>query len=576
MKRMLSYGKPFIFGIIVVLVVKLLAAVLDLMIPSALADIINETIATGGKQAIVKHGLRMLIFAASELVLNTAANAYASVITNRMVGNMRHDLFEKVTALSARQMDEVTIPSAISRLTSDTYNINHMFGRMLRMGVRAPALMIGGVVVTFSREPMMALILLAALPLVIFTVVHNTRKTIPLNKQKQGILDRMVRNVQENATGIRVIKALSKTDYEMDRYDKVNNELADKGLEASLISIRSQPIVNIIFYVSLVVVIVAGGIRVNLGLMLPGEILAFMQYFTIIINATLGISGVFVMCANGVASAGRISEIMEMEETMQVEAGEAEQTDYALEFRNVSFSYNGVEPNLKDVSFALKQGQTLGVIGATGSGKTTLVNLLLRFYDADAGQILLKGRDVRTIENAELRDMFGVAFQNDFIVADTIEKNIDFYRGLGKEAAQKAAVLAQAADYIAEKEGGMEHTLTVKGNNLSGGQKQRLLIARALASNPDILVLDDSSSALDYRTDASLRKALAENFADTTKVIIAQRVSSIQSADHILVLENGEVIGSGTHAELMETCGEYRHIAQTQMEVQTGEEAAYV
>ena len=573
MKRVLSYGKPYIWIILLVIVMKLAAAVLDLMIPSALADIINITILAGGTRAIIMSGLKMLAFAATEMVINCAANVISSKIANRMVGTMRQDLFEKVTNLSARQLDGVTIPSAISRLTSDTYNINHMFNRVLKMGLRGPALMIGGVIVTFTRDPIMALIVLITMPLVSFTIVHFTRKAIPLNKQRQTILDRMVRKVQENASGIRVIKALSKTRYEMDSYDKVNDELAAKSLEASLINIRSMPIANAIFHMSMVAVIVVGTIRVDRGIILPGEIMAFMQYFVTIINATMGISGVVVMCANGAASAGRITEVLGMGETMTLQHFDEEKTEYALEFRDVAFSYNGVETNLKDVSFGLKKGQTLGVIGATGSGKTTLVNLLLRFYDVDKGQILIGGQDIRSIPNEELRNKFGVVFQNDFLVSDTIAKNIDFYRDLEPESLKKAAVLAQAADFIAEKDGGMEYKLTVKGNNLSGGQKQRLLIARALAANPEILVLDDSSSALDYRTDASLRKALAENFDDTTKVIIAQRVSSIQGADCILVLENGEVIGQGTHEELMVSCEEYQHIANTQMEAQRGEEA---
>lgn len=568
MKRVFRYCKPYLAIIIVALALKMIGAVLDLMIPSALADIIDVAVPSGVVRNIVMFGLKMALFAVTEAVLNTGANLMVTHISNRVVQKMRQDLFRKVTDLSARQMDEITVSSAVSRLTSDTYNVQHMITRVLRMGIRAPILMVGGLLVTAFEDPVLALILVVALPLVAWAVTHLTKKAIPHHKQKQKILDRMVRTVQENAAGIRVIKALSKTEYEKDRYDKVNNELADKGLEASLITAKSRPLVNLIFYVSLVGVILVGAVRVNSGDTLPGKIVAFMSYFTIIVNATLGISGVFTTCSTGAASAGRISEVMDMDEAMQLQEFAQEHTEYALEFRNVSFSYDGVEPNLKDVSFRLKKGQTLGVIGATGSGKTTLVNLLLRFYDVDKGQILIDGRDVRSIPNDALRKMFGVVFQNDFLVADTIEKNIDFYRDLDSDATRKAAVLAQAAKFISEKEGGMEYCLTVKGNNLSGGQKQRLLIARALASEPEILVLDDSSSALDYQTDALLRKALAESFADTTKVIIAQRVSSIRHADCILVLDGGDVIGQGTHEELMASCEEYQHIAHIQMETE--------
>lgn len=568
MKRVFRYCKPYLAIIIVALVMKIAGAVVDLMIPSALADIIDVAVPSGEIRNIVMFGLKMLLFATGEMLINGVANIMVTNTSNRVVQTMRDDLFQKVAELSARQMDEITVASAVSRLTSDTYNVQHMLGRVLRMGVRAPILMVGGLFVTAMEDPVLALLLVVTLPLVVLVVVSLTKRAIPKHREKQKILDRMVRTVQENATGIRIIKALSKTEFEMQRYDRVNGELADKGLEASLINAKTRPLTNIIFYTSLVGVILVGALRVNGGQMLPGQIVAFMSYFTVIVNATIGISSVFVMCSTGSASAARISEVMDMQETMQLQELAEEHSEYALEFRNVTFSYSGVEPNLKNLSVKLKKGQTLGIIGATGSGKTTLVNLLLRFYDVDEGQILIGGRDIRSIPNEELRKMFGVVFQNDFLVADTIAKNIDFYRGLDDEALRKAAVLAQAAEFIGEKEGGMDYPLTVKGNNLSGGQRQRLLIARAMAAQPDILILDDSSSALDYQTDAKLRKALSESFAETTKVIIAQRVSSIQGADHILVLDGGDVIGLGTHEELLASCEEYGHIARIQMETE--------
>lgn len=568
MKRIFRYCRPYLAIILAALVLKIIGAVLDLMIPSALADIIDVAVPSGEIRRIVMFGLKMALFATTEMIINGAANIMVTGTSNRVVETLRQDLFRKVTELSARQMDRLTVSSAVSRLTSDTYNVQHMIGRVLRMGIRAPILMIGGLLVTAFEDPVLALILVVALPLVAIIMTRLTRKAIPKHREKQTILDRMVRTVQENATGIRVIKALSKTEYEMSRYDRVNGELADKGLEASLITAKSRPLSNVVFYLSLVGVILVGALRVNSGDMLPGKIVAFMSYFTLIVNATLGISSIFVMCSTGTASAARISEVMDMDKAMQLLEFAREHTEDALEFRNVSFSYDGVEPNLKDVSVKLKKGQTLGIIGATGSGKTTFVNLLLRFYDVDEGQILIGGRDIRSIPNEKLRKMFGVVFQNDFLVADTVGKNIDFYRDLDSDKLRKAALMAQASEFIAEKEGGMEYALAVKGNNLSGGQKQRLLIARALASEPEILVLDDSSSALDYQTDAKLRKALSECFADTTKIIIAQRVSSIRGADCILVLDGGEVIGQGTHEELMSSCEEYGHIARIQMETE--------
>jgi ATP-binding cassette subfamily B protein len=286
-----------------------------------------------------------------------------------------------------------------------------------------------------------------------------------------------------------------------------------------------------------------------------------------ILNAMLTVSRIFVMFSKGQASAKRVAAVLETEEDLQVLEDSPQsgpKTDTHIEFRNVSFSYTGVGKNLEDINFALKRGQTLGILGPTGSGKSTVINLLLRLYDPDSGCVLIDGQDVRTIPYEQLREKFGVVFQNDFLAEGTISHNIRFFRDLEEGTVDAAAEAAQAT-FIAEKEGGMEAEVVVRGNNLSGGQKQRLLIARALAADPEILVLDDSSSALDYATDAALRRALREGYRHTTTVMVAQRVSSVRHADLILMLSDGHIIGCGTHAQMMETCPEYRYLAHTQM-----------
>ena len=570
MKRIFAYMKPRWLILVLVLFLKLAAAMLELQIPSALADIIDVGIPAareaGNLSPLTQYGLAMGGFALAAFITNLTANIVSAQMNNKVTAHIRQDLFHKIFHLSARQIDQVTIPSAVSRLTSDTYNINAMFNRCLRMGVRAPILMIGGIAVTLFMDPVLTLTLVVALPLIVVLVLRLTRKAMPLFRQRQTILDDMVRTVQESASGIRVIKALSKTEYEKGRFDKVNGDLADKRMEASLVMSKTRPVSSIVLNFSLVCVVVLGALRVNGGVMLPGRIIAFINYFPIILNATLGISGIFMVLTNGLASAQRVSQVLEMPEDMTLADILPDQSDAAVEFRDVSFSYKGVENNISHLSFSLRKGQTLGIIGGTGSGKSTITNLLLRFYDPDEGQILLNGRDLRSIPNDELRRMFGVTFQNDFLMADTIEKNISFFRDLDPGEVRKAAVLAQAAEFIDQRDGGMDAMLTIRGNNLSGGQKQRLLIARALAGNPEILILDDASSALDYRTDADLRKALSESCPDTTKIVVAQRVSSIRNADLILVMEGGEVIGHGTHEELMVSCPTYQEIAQIQME----------
>ena len=328
----------------------------------------------------------------------------------------------------------------------------------------------------------------------------------------------------------------------------------------------TNPVASLVLRLGLTLVVLVGAYRVHDGVMEPGVIVAFLQYFTMILNAMLGVTRVFVMWSKGEASAKRIARVLDTEEDLQVlplEEAVPEEAPH-IEFENVTFSYTGVGTNLENLSFRLNRGQTLGILGPTGSGKSTILNLLLRLYDPDSGTVRIDGQDIRTIPYETLRKKFGVVFQNDFITEGTIGHNIRFFREIGHKAVEAAAKNAQA-HFIEEKEGGMEAEVVVRGNNLSGGQKQRLLIARALAADPEILVLDDASSALDYATDAALRQALRQNHRHTTTVVVAQRISSLRHADLILVLQDGQVIGAGNHEALMESCQEYRIIAHTQM-----------
>lgn len=375
----------------------------------------------------------------------------------------------------------------------------------------------------------------------------------------------MVRTVREHAGGIRVIKALSKADYEKKRFADANAKVVEREKKAGITMALTNPMMNLFLNLGLTLVILVGAYRVNAGVTQAGKIIAFLSYFTIILNAMLSVTRIFVMYSKGSASAGRISLVLDAPADLTVREAEKENTENHIVFEHVSFSYHKQKENLTDVSFALRRGQTLGVIGATGSGKSTLINLLMRLYDADSGRILIEGWPIASIGDAELHEMFGVVFQNDILFADTITSNIDLGRGIPRERLEEAVEHAQAADFIHALPDGLDHMLTAKGTNVSGGQKQRILLARAFAANPDILILDDSSSALDYKTDARLRADIRKYYQNTTTVIIAQRVSSIKHADHILVLEEGHVIGSGTHEELMETCATYQEISRTQM-----------
>ena len=566
MRQLEKYIRPHWWFIIFTTIIKLAGTVTELMIPYLMKIILDIKHLANGENSIYLYGGLMLFFAGLTLVLNITANRMAAKSSGRITRAVRHDLFHKLESLSARQMDELTTPSAVSRLTSDTYNINQMLTRFQRMGIRAPIMLVGGIAMMLSMDAALSLVLVAMLPAIAIVVFFVTKKSIPMHVYQQEVLDDVVRTVQENITGVRVIKALSKTEYEKNRFHKVNDELSDAGFKAGLVTSITNPVTTLTLNLGLTVVLM-GAFRVSSGATESSVIVAFLQYFTQILMAMLGITRIFVMCSKGIASANRVADVLELKEDLTVTPAEAEAAENAahIEFKNVSFSYTGVGKNIDNLSFRLEHGQTLGILGPTGSGKSTIINLLLRLYDADEGQILIDGQDIRTIEPEILRKKFGTVFQNDFITEGTIAHNIRFFRDLSDEALAQAAADAQASSFIAEKEGGMDADVVVRGNNLSGGQKQRLLIARALAADPEILILDDSSSALDYHTDSELRKALRQNYRNTTTVLVAQRISSLRHADLILVLDDGAVIGAGDHRHLMDTCEEYRIIANIQM-----------
>ena len=585
MKGILKYAKPLYLYMLVTLLFKFIAAMMDLLIPSVLAKIIDDIVPLGDVKQIFLWGGMMIGCALVSITINVTANRMAEVSAGKMTRQIRHDLFSKTVYLSASQMDEITISSAVSRLTSDTYNLNRMLARMQRLGVRGPILLIGGIVITMSMEPKLTMVLVGSLPFIIGIVAFVTAKTVPLYTRQQSVLDRLVRVLQENITGVRVIRALSRVEYEKNRFDQVNDELADVEQKAGSVSALSNPLTTLVLNLGLTGVILTGAYLVNKGETGPGAIIAFLSYFTIILNAMLGITRIFVMCSKGIASARRITEVLEMPEQLLVlgqakeqqnserrkdrqEEGskkDTEKEEYHIEFEHVSFSYLHKENNLSDISFSLKRGENLGIIGPTGSGKSTILNLLLRFYDIDEGCIKVYGQDIRRIPTKKLREKFGIVFQNDYLMASSIKENINFFRGLSEKQIENAAIYAQADEFIKEKQGDMQADVSVRGNNLSGGQKQRIMIARALAANPEILILDDASSALDYQTDARLRKALHTYFKDTTRITVAQRISSIKDADHILVMNEGKCVGYGVHEELLETCESYRLIYELQL-----------
>ncbi|MBQ8541650.1 MAG: ABC transporter ATP-binding protein [Clostridia bacterium] len=548
--------------------IKSIGTLSELMLPYILSHILTNVLGKNVGEIIMWGGL-MVLFSAIACSFNIVANRMAAKVSRNFAEALRRDLFYKTLHLSARQTDKFTIPSLESRITTDTYNVHHFVNMIQRLGVRAPMLLIGGIAVTLVMDAYLSLVMISMLPLMFIVVYFISRKGVPLYTKVQKRVDSMVRVVREDAHGIRVIKALSKTDYENRRFDKVNRELVGEETKSGVIMGSVNPIMTLFMNMGSVAVIAIGAHRVTGSLSSAETVIAFMQYFTLISNAMMSVTRMFVMYTKSAASARRISEVLYTEEEQRVEAKEKFpdiKTDAHIKFDKVCFSYNGKRNNLTNIDFEIKKGESLGIIGATGAGKSTIVKLLLRFYDANSGGIYINGEDIRTVEKSRLYEMFGSALQHDFLYADTIEENIRFGRNaVSHDDVERATKTAQAEEFIKAFPEGYEHVLSQHGTNISGGQKQRLLISRAICTKPDILILDDSSSALDYKTDAALRRALKEQMAGTTVVTVAQRVSSIKDCELIIVLDEGRIIGMGDHSCLMENCSEYNEIALSQM-----------
>ncbi len=568
MKTILRYLQPFYRRMGLGLGIKITATLAELALPYILSHILKNVIVTQSISMILRWGLLMILFSGLACVLNITANRMAARVSRNFSETVRRELFTRTLSLSAAQTDRFTIPSLESRITTDTYNIHNFVNMMQRMGVRAPILLIGGIAITLIMDSSLALVMIAILPVLFVSIYFISKRGVPMYTKVQHSVDNMIRVVREDAQGIRVIKALSKTEYEHRRYNKVNLALSADEQRAGIIMGASNPIMNLCMNLGITAVVALAAVRVAGLKSDPETVIAFTQYFTLISMAMMSVTRVFVMYSKSAASARRIAEVIDTPEDLLIRS-DAEcppmDTDKHIVFEGVSFSYLGKKENVSGLSFELPKGSSLGVIGATGSGKSTLVKLLLRFYDPDAGRIFIHGRDIRTIPRAELAEMVGVVQQHDFLYADTVEENILFGRELSHEQVEWAARIAQAEDFITAFPEGYEHMLTANGTNISGGQKQRVLLARAIAAKPEILILDDSSSALDYKTDANLRRALREHMSESTTVMVAQRVSSIKDCDLILVLDEGRIIGAGDHEQLMASCPEYREISDSQM-----------
>ena len=572
----MAYLRPFIPRMSLGLAVKIFGTLIELAIPWILSYIIDDLIPLGEMPPVVLWGGMMILCSLLAWGGNVVANRMASAVARDFTRQVRHDLFGKISYLSENRVDAFTIPSLISRVTSDTYVLHQTVGMMQRLGVRAPIMLIGGVVVTLALDPVLTLIMVATLPVVGAITFFVSRRGTRQFKSVQQASDSMLRVVRENAVGVRVIKALSKSEYERNRFRRVNDALTDQERTAENTMALINPAMSLLLNVGIAAVIVAGAYRVLGGVTEVGKIIAFMNLFTIVLNALMAINRMFTMLTKAAASSSRVLEVLdtptELYETAPKFSFLPERAPH-IAFRDVTFRYDRGTFAVRNLNFTLERGETLGIIGATGAGKSTVIRALMRYYDVSEGAIEIDGVDIRDYATSDLRAKFGVVFQNDTLFKDTIRENIRLGRPISDEKLTEAARRAQALDFINEQ-GGLDAPVAIKGANLSGGQKQRLLIARALAGEPEILILDDSSSALDYKTDARLREEIRQHHGGATKIIVAQRISSIMHAEKILVMENGNVIAMGTHEELMRTCPLYREIGLSQIGESSAERAS--
>lgn len=594
MKKLARYLKSFKKQVIIGPIFKLLEAIFELIVPLVMASIIDNGIANGDKAYVLKMGGVMILLGVLGLVFALICQ-YSAALASQGVGTkLRNDLFKHINSLSYKEIDELGTNSLITRITNDVNQIQLVVAMLIRLVIRAPFLVIGAAVMALMIDLKLGLIFIIVAPLVSAVLYFVMSRSVPFYKVRQTKLDEVSLITRENLSGARVIRAFSKQEHEKERFNESSDEVADIAIRVGKLSAILNPATFIILNVAIIAIIWFGGFRVDNGSLTQGQIIAFVNYMTQISLALVVVANLVVVFTKGSASAARINEIFETESSVvegnytsdifknnnkknNVNQGDTNGNHGKLnnttnlvpkiQFKDVSFSYLGNEEySLEHLTVDIQKGDTVGIIGGTGSGKTTLVNLLPRFYDTTKGFILIDGVDVKEYSLEALRKQFGIVPQKAALFGGTILENMRFAKeDASMEEIRKAAKIAQAEEFIESKPEGYNTIVSQGGKNLSGGQKQRLTIARALVGSPEILILDDSASALDFATDAKLRKAIHENCEGMTVFIVSQRANSIKYADKIIVLDDGLVKGIGTHDELFDSCEVYREICLSQL-----------
>ena len=550
---------------------KMLEATFDLFVPLVMADIVNVGIAAHDfRYILVRCGI-LLLLAFVGLVCSLTAQYFSAKAAVGYSTGLRHALFEHIQCLSFTEMDTMGTSTLITRMTSDINQVQSGLNLFLRLFLRSPFVVFGAMVMAFTVNFRAALIFVVAIPLlsvVVFGVMVITR---PLYKAVQARLDRVLGLTRENLTGVRVVRAFDKEKTEVDRFEDANELLTKMQLHVGHISALMNPLTYVIINLAIVALLYVGSIEINIGGMASGDVIALVNYMNQILVELVKLANLIVQVSKALACAGRVQAVLDTKPGMEFPAQltgnvPAEKAGDAVRFDHVSLTYKGAgAPSLSDINFTAKRGQTIGVIGGTGSGKSSLISLIPRFYDATEGSVEIMGRPVRQYPRADLRGRVAVVMQKAQLFGGTIRSNLLWGNQNASEADLWAALeTAQAAEFVRSKPLGLDEPVEQGGRNLSGGQKQRLTIARALVGRPDILILDDSASALDYATDAALRKALAALPGALTVFIVSQRAASLQHADQIIVLDDGHMVGLGRHAELLDSCPVYREIYESQ------------
>ena len=570
MRKLLRYIKGYEKQAILAPLFKMLEACFELFVPLVVAGIIDTGIKNADTVYIWQRCGLLVLLAAVGLTCSLTAQYFSATAALGFGTALRRDLFRHIDTLSYSELDGIGTPTLVTRMTSDINQVQNGVNLTLRLLLRAPFIVLGALVMAFSISPRLTVLFVVVTVMISLIIWGIMRTTVPIYRDAQNHLDRVTLLTRENYVGARVVRAFARQPDELAAFVQTNDRLKAIQTKAGRISALMNPLTYLVVNLGIIAILVRGGQQVNTGALTQGQILALINYMSQILISLLRLADLVISVTRALASGARVNEILNTRTTMPDPAAAElplQQAAPAVSFDGVTFGYRGAgAPSLTDVSFAAQNGETVGVIGGTGSGKTTLVNLAARFYDADTGSVKLFGHDVKEYSFTQLRRMVGIVPQQAALFTGTIRDNMQWAApGADDDAIWRALEIAQAADFVRSKPGMLDAPVETAGRNFSGGQRQRLTIARALVPQPKILILDDSASALDFATDAALRKAIHEKTKGMTVFIVSQRAASVQRADHILVLDDGHLVGDAPHAELLKTCEVYKEICLSQL-----------